>query len=701
MESTSALDTDNPLKSLSELYVAGRDGELISMTNRLLSMEPENGALWKVLGAVYVRAKESAKAYAAVRCSVVATAWSDEALWNFGLVLEEIGELDLAIQQFKQYLCANPNDLAVYTALAEAFYRSMHYENTIVHADRATLIRPRDVAVKLTKGAALRKLKRLEEAESEFSIASKINPSCCDTLFNLGSINLERGRCAIAALTLSRVIALDPSFFGGYLNLGKAAKDLRDFDCANSALGRASRLCPDHEFLLGARLDVQLSGVNWRSVESDICELKCLVREGRRAAASLTVLAVTDDPLLQLQAAQIFTKARYRSDRVDRGIKHPVARRIRIGYFSADFRNHPTSHLIAGLFESHDRQKFEVFAFNLWSATHDWMTERIRRVVDRFIDITDIPDAQVVSMCLDMGLDIAVDLMGYTEHCRTGIFAARCAPIQISYLGYIGSMGASFIDYLVADRLVVDSYNRASFDEKIIFLPDCFQVNDDQRKVSSKSIDRKDAGLPADSFVYCCFNGTYKITPDVFSLWMRILHEVPRSVLWLVAANQQVEKNFRREAEVRGVTSSRLIFSDRLPYEDYLARFRLADLFLDTFPYNGGATSSDALWAGLPVQTLAGQSYVSRMGRSLLTAFGLPELVSSNADDYVFSAVSLGTNPEKLAELRNRLGICRRQTSLFDVRRFAVNFERGLVAAYERKIAGGLLSDIVVEAVAS
>ena len=681
---------------LGSLYGVGRYHEVIERTSHLIIRNPENAFFWKILGAACAKLKKTTTALDAVRRSLAITPSDGETIWNYACLLDELGCCDSAVHYYRCYVCIDPDQLGGYEALAVCVYGLKQYEMSVSWANRAVGISPRHIRSRLTKGSAQRKLEQVDEAEAEFSKAMSLDPYCHDTLFNLGSIMLERGQLTAAIRMLEAAIAVDPSVSGGYLNAGNAARKASDIARVTSRYRRARIINPEHDFLLGTCIQLSLNGCDWRYLDDDIRHLRQLISDDKRAAASLTVLAATDDPDLQLRAAKIYVQS-LRLPVTEDCISLPsLSKRIRIGYFSADFRNHPTSHLIAGLLESHDRNKFEVFAFSLRASQHDWMTERIKRAVDHFTDVTNLDDVEVVSRCRNAGLDIAIDLMGFTEHCRPAIFAQRCAPIQINYLGFIGSMGAPFIDYLVADKCVIDGENRHAITEAVIYMPECFQVNEGQRQICSKKITRDVLGLPSKAVVFCCFNSAYKINPKMLSIWVEILTRVPKSVLWLVAPDRGTEDRLCTEAASRGLSSLRLIFSRRVSYGEYLARFSLADLFLDTFPYNGGATSSDALWAGLPVLTLTGRSFVSRMGKSLLTAINLPELIAENPHEYVNLAVSFGLEKERLTRLRDRLTDPERRSSLFDVSRFAKHFEVGLSEVHARNVRGQPASDYVI-----
>ena len=361
--------------------------------------------------------------------------------------------------------------------------------------------------------------------------------------------------------------------------------------------------------------------------------------------------------------------------------------KIRVGYYSADFHDHPTAYLIAELFERHDRTKFELTAFSFGPQRNDAMRRRLAAAFDRFIDVSGNDDTQVAALSRELAIDIAIDLKGYTHGSRPGIFAARAAPLQVGYLGYPGTMGASYIDYLIADRTLIPPESQRHYCEQIIYLPDSYQVNDGQRAIAERSLTREQAGLPPTGFVYCCFNNNYKITRAAFDGWMRILERVDGSVLWLLEGSAAAAGNLLREAQARGISPERLVFAKRMPMPEHLARQRLADILLDTLPCNAHTTASDALWAGLPVLTRAGESFAGRVAASLLNAIGLPELVTKTQEQYEALAVELAEHPQRLLDLRLRLERNRRTAPLFDTRRFAENCEAAYAEIYERQQA--------------
>ena len=358
--------------------------------------------------------------------------------------------------------------------------------------------------------------------------------------------------------------------------------------------------------------------------------------------------------------------------------------KLRIGYFSSDFRQHPMAWWIGELIEKHDRRRFEIFGFSLKDA-NDEVRRRLRAGFDQFVDVQGSSDGDVAVLSRRLGIDIAVDLNGFTTYSRTKIFALRAAPIQVNYLGYPGTMGADFIDYLVGDSTVVPEDHRPGYAEKIAYLPDTYQPNDTRRPISERIFTRAELGLPEQGFAFCCFNSTYKITPEVFDDWMAILGQVPGSVLWLLQTSALAMANLRREAEQRGIAGDRLVFAKRMPLpEDHLARHRLADLFLDTLPYNAHVTTTDALWAGLPVLTRIGETFAGRVAASFLRAIGLPELITTSRQAYRERAVELARNPGQLQALRRKLAANRSTAPLFDMDRFARHLEAAYEAMYAR-----------------
>ena len=428
---------------------------------------------------------------------------------------------------------------------------------------------------------------------------------------------------------------------------------------------------------------------DWEGIEGEFRDVEARINRGEKGAVPFQILAMSSSPALQRRAAEIHVGDKFPARSSAGAIARRARRdRIRIGYFSADYHNHATTYLMAELLERHDRSRFEILGFSFGMNTADEMGRRVSTAMDRFLDVRLLPDREVAQLSRELEVDIAVDLKGFTHESRTGIFAARAAGIQVSYLGYPGTMGADYIDYLIADPTLIPEASRQYYSEKIVYLPDSYQVNDSQRLISAKPCARADEGLPDGAFVYCCFNNAYKISPAVFDVWMRVLGRVEGSVLWLLEENPWVAGNLRKEAARRGIAPERLVFAKPLPLAEHLARQRLADLFLDTLPYNAHTTASDALWAGLPVLTRMGETFASRVAASLLRAIDLPELVTATEAEFEELAVALARDPERYRALRQRLKENRLRAPLFDIRAFTSHLEAAYSAMHERYQAG-------------
>jgi protein O-GlcNAc transferase len=372
--------------------------------------------------------------------------------------------------------------------------------------------------------------------------------------------------------------------------------------------------------------------------------------------------------------------------------------RLRIGYFSADFREHTISYLLVRALELHNPERFEIYAYSFGPEGTGEMQQRIKSAVDVFVDVTKMNDRDIVLLARQDKIDIAIDLTGYTKNNRTGIFAYRAAPIQISYLGHGGTMGADFIDYIIADPIVIPRTHEQHYNEKIIRVPNAYQPNDNTRELSKKPMSRSEAGLPDQGFVFCCFNNNYKIMPTEFDIWMRLLLKVEGSVLWMRNSNELSVVNLRKEAEKRGVDAFRIIFAEGVPMDEHLARHKLADLFVDTFYFNAHTTASDALWAGLPVVSKLGEGLPARVAGSFLTAIGLPELITKTKDDYEALILDLALNPDRLNAIRDKLNRNRLTAPLFNTELVTKHLEEGYQQAYQRYFDGKEPENIDVSA---
>jgi predicted O-linked N-acetylglucosamine transferase (SPINDLY family) len=514
-----------------------------------------------------------------------------------------------------------------------------------------------------------------------------LKPDFAEAWAGRGNVFYDLKRYDDAAAAYDKALALKP-VAEAWAGLGNVYASVGQHDDAMRAYDKALAINPDLKYVEGDRVQSKLLACDWAGLEADASRLIQAVREGKAASVPFSILSIASLPADQLRCAEIIVADKYAAmPPVWRGERYKHDR-IRLAYLSGDFREHAMSYLASGMFECHDKSRFETTAISWGPDENSDIRKRIIKSFDRFVDVRALDDAKVAELVRDMEIDIAVDLMGFTRGLRAGIFARRPSPIQINYLGYVGTIGAPYIDYIIADRTVIPADQYEYFSEKVVCLPGSFQVNDRERRIADKVGARAEAALPEEGFVFCCFNNNYKITPDVFDIWMRILKRVDGSVLWLVETSPTMERNLRNEAAARGVNAERLVFAKPVKLPEHLARLRLADLFLDTLPYNAGATASDSLWAGVPVLTRIGVAMNGRMAASLLNAIGLPELIAATPEAYEQTAVELATQPEKMAIIKRKLAENRLTTPLFDTRLFTKHIEAAYTVMHERHQAG-------------
>ena len=597
------------------------------------------------------------------------------------------------LRRFQEALCGYDRVLEISGDHAEALdnrgvvLRELErFEEALASHDRALEIEPHNAGALSNRGIALRAQRRFEEALQSYDRAIRLKPDFVEAHFNRGVALSALKRFEEALQACDRTIRIKPDYAEAYSNRGTVLAELKRFEEALHSYDRAIRLKPDIDFLRGDILHTKMKICDWSNYDGSVADLCGRTARDEKVAAPFILLSQPSSLALQRRSSETWIKARYpASDALQEISRPPPHRKIRLGYFSADFRIHPIALSTAELFERHDRSKFELIAFSFGPDTGDELRRRLEPAFDKFIDVRHMPDRDVALLARSLEIDIGVDLNGFTEDARTNIFAMRAAPVQVSYLGYPGTLGADYVDYLIADPLVIPASSLSHYREKIAYLPNSYHPNNRTRRISDRQFTRSELGLPNDGFVFCCFNRNHKITPAVFDSWMRILRHVEASVLWLSADTEVAAENLRKEAVARGVDPVRLVFAARVAaLPDHLARHRMADLFLDTLPYNAHATANDALWTGLPVLTQIGETFAGRVAASLLHAIHLPELVTTSRDAYEALAVEIATNRAKLAAIRQKLADNRLTTPLFDTAMFANHIESAYAKMYER-----------------
>jgi predicted O-linked N-acetylglucosamine transferase (SPINDLY family) len=640
----------------------GRKEEALASYDRAIDLDPEDSLTHYNRGSVLKDLKRYAEALASYESAIALNGNFAEAYVNRGNVLQELRRYEVAIDSFERALALNPT-------IAQAFQG---------------------------RGICLHTLRRLEPALADYNKAIALKPDLAEAFLNRGNLLAELDRHAEATTDYQRASELMPDP-ATYQALAASLVRIKRFDLAIASLDKATAMDPHSKYLLGTSRSTRMHACVWDGLDEDLKQIFKDVSERRPVCNPMTLASLMDSPTLLRSATETWIEEQIEgSCEEDRrriaeiSPPHPRPQRsakIRIGYFSADFRAHPVAYLTAGLFERHDRANFETTAFAFGPETSDAILSRLAKGFDRFIDVRHKSDLEVARLARDLNIDIAVDLNGFTAHCRTRIFALRAAPVQINFLGYPGTMGAEFIDYLIADGTVVPREQQAHYVEKIAYLPGSFLPFDSSYSIADRTFTREELGLPPSGFVFCCFNNSYKILPEVFDRWMRILSRTENSVLWLQQADGMVAANLRQEASRRGIDGRRLIFADRMQsVHEHLARIGAADLFLDTLPYNAHATALDALWAGVPLLTYPGESFASRVASSLLSTAGLHELIARSPSQYEEKALELAADPVRLGRLRSKLAL--RDAPLFDTERYTRNLEAVYQAIHERHRAG-------------
>lgn len=666
---------------------AGRVDEGLALWRRAVAVRPEKAEFHRELGNALARAGQAGAALDSYR-DAVRVEPGDVAAWNsLGVALmARSGGVGEAAACFRRAVALDGGRAEIHNNLAAALRELGDLEGASDAYRAALALDPESAEIHSNYGIVLRYQGALEAAAGQYRAALALNPAYAGAHNNLGIVLVEQGHPAEAVACFARALEIDPAFANAWINLGNACSALGRVSAALDAFERARALDPDQ---VGPLVHERRQACDWRTFAEDEADLLAALRRGR---ASIVPFALLASP--GATPADLRRVAERAAERIARSVPAPFVHRpdpdrrgpLRVGYLSADFHEHATAYLAAEMFERHDRARVAPFAYSFGPDDGSPMRARLERSFERFADIRTLSHRAAAEMIRADGIDILVDLKGYTRGARSGIAAWRPAPVQVNFLGYPGTMGAGFIDYIVADPVVLPMDRQPFFTERIVHLPWCCQPNDSRRPrapenatAAVRAARRDGAGLPAAALVLCCFNNPFKVTPAFFEVWMRLLRAAPGAVLWLFDANDAVKDNLRREAAARDVDPARLVFAPRLPLADHIARLSLADLVLDCGPYGAHTTASDALWAGVPVLTCAGETFSSRVGSSLLRAAGLPELATGSLDEYETLALALIGAPARRESLRARLAASRATAPLFD----AAGFARALETAFE------------------
>ena len=676
MPASSSNDSQQFLEEALRLHRAGDVAGAEGFYRRAIAADAGNAKAHYLLGVVRAQQGAPQDALESYDRALAAGPGNADIFYNRGQILTQLRRLDDALASYDQALKHAPGDADAWFNHGATLSDLGRFEEALTSYDHALALRPDHTQTLYNSGVALAALQRLSEARTRYDQALALEPDFTEAQYNRGVVLRALNHLEEALKDFDAVLAFRPDFVRALNNRAAVLYELKRPGQALDAYEQMLSRDPSDPYALGGAASAALALCDWAQMRRLSPLLDDAVRSGKAVIPPFTFLGYSDDPSLQLACAKRYIWDKTSPQRPLWDGKPYTHDKIRIAYLSTDFHQHAMAQLLAELYELHDRARFEVIGISLGRDDGSDMRARLIKAFDQFHDVRTQSDLEIAKLLRRLEVVIAVDLNGYTQGARPGILSHRPCPHQVNYLGYPGTMGAGFIDAIIADPVVLPADQAAFYSEKILHLPDCYQANDSRRVIAANTPTRAQAGLPQDGFVFCCFNNNWKITPPVFDIWMRLLGAVPGSVLWLIEDSSETRKNLAAEAAARGIDPQRLVFAARVKPEDHLARHRLADLFLDTLPYNAHTTASDALWAGLPLVTCKGSTFAGRVAASLLSAIGLPELVTENPQDYEALALKLAREPQLLRSLREKLQKNRLTQPLFDSDRFRRNIEK-------------------------
>ena len=638
---------DKSLDYAIELHKKGNIEEALSLYLKLHADQNENTKLLFYIGNAYLQTKKFDLAIDYYKKTISSDQNHFNAYNNLGGTLLTLGRYKEAIEIFKKTIKIKPDFSDAYSNLANCYHNLKQYEDSILNYNKAIKLNPKNFAAYNNLGSTYKEINQNENAIKNFNIAKKINPD----------------------------------YYIAYNNLGNHFQEIKLYEDAIKNYKKVVELKPDFKFAIGKLMHAKMRISYWHEYEEHLDNLINSFKKKNKTITPFPFLSLIDNPEYHKTNAEIYSKEQFigpKKEQLERKIIKNE--KIKLGYFSPDFRDHPILHLTREIFQFHNKSKFEIYAFSFGPKEEYENLEEVKGFFTKFIDIRSMSDQEVANLSQEIGIDIAIDLCGFTAWNRAKIFFFRAAPIQINYLGYPGTMGSEFMDYIIADKTVIPENEKINFSEKVAYLPNCYQPNTKIDSLIKKDFSRTDFNLPEDAFVFCNFNSSYKITPNIFNVWMNILKKTPKSVLWLLKSNNAACENIWKTAEKKGIDRNRIIFAERLPHYDHLKRIAQADIFLDTFPYNAHTTASDTIRMGVPIIALMGKSFASRVSSSILNQVNMKKLITTNTEDFQNLAIDIATNKNKLKKIKDDLKNSLSNSSLFD----SVKFTKDLETLYQK-----------------
>lgn len=698
---------------------------------KILNKDPNNLEAIEIACTIAINKGEIKKAINILKKSLLKDSKNFKILNNLGSLLTEDNQLNAALQVFNQALTVRNDFTELYNNRGIVYHKLGLYKDALDSYDKSinlnsnyaiaylnksnTLLKMRlleeslvniNNAIKLKidkleeayniKGMIYYELNKYDESLSQLEIAIKINKYFPEPYNNLGNVFKVIHRLNEAEENYLKAISLKNNFAEAYANIGIIKRLKKEWGEALNYLNLALNLNTNLVNIYGLIIHTKMQLCDWNDLNIILEEAINKLILNRINFDCFPLLAVVDDPNLHKKIACLNTELLYPKNEVLGKVINNKKQKIKIGYFTSDFKEHPISYLVVDLFEKHDKNKFEIFGFYYGEPNDSSIKKRIEDNIGEIINIQKMSDKEVAILSRNMEIDIAIDLTGMTEEGRKGIFSYRVAPVQISYLGYLGSMGADYYDYIIADEIIVSKDDQRYYNEKIIYLPS-YQVNDSNKIISNRKFTRHEFEIPENSFVYICLNSSYKITKDIFNIWTEILKSVPDSILIMYADNKVTINNINLELLKQGLSLERVKYFNYIKREEYIARYKIADLFLDTLPYNAGTTASDALRAGLPILTCMGKTFASRVCSSILNSINLNELICTTVEEYKNKAIKLGNDRNEINKIKEKLEINLYKTALFDTKKFTKNIENAYKQAYNKYLLGNSLDHIYVK----
>lgn len=667
------------------LLITGNLIESEEYFQKLLKINLDKSFVYNFRGQIFFETKDYVKARQDFEEALVLAPDDVGSLNNLGLTLKSLNYFGEAIALFEKCLKIHPSFIQANLNLASTYEACLKFDEAMNYYRKSIDMQPNNLLGRIGISNLFIKLKKYESSISECNQVLHIEPNNIHALNNMGICYFHMAELEKALLFFKKALSIQPNYINAMANCGETEIFLNKLSDARSTFKSLMAMDPSHQKALDGLAVASLRSCAWDNFDNTIDLLRSHIQQHISVINPFTLLGYIDDPELQLSCTKIYADSIFVSKHEELFKKEKRKHeKIRIGYVSADFREHATAFLIAELFEKHDRKRFDIYAFSFGADDQSIMRQRLINSFDKFYDVRGLSDKEVAELILENEIDILVDLKGYTGQARAGIFSYKPAPIQVNYLGFPSTMAVNFMDYFITDRIATSGSMTDSFSEKLVFLPNSYQINGCDREIDYRIPSKSEMGLPEHGFIFCSFNNNWKITPIIFDIWMRLLSKVPDSVLWLLKDNDYAEINILSEATKRGINKERIVFADRVPPKYHLARHKLADLFLDTTPCNAHTTASDALWSGVPLITYLGSTFASRVAGSILNAADLPELITNSLEQYEALALKIATDPKLSYSLKSKLLANRNQCALFNSSLYTHNLEKAFEIMYER-----------------